>query len=58
MSHTASPISTLDILLAAVAFVIVAWAFYAAVRYTIWPGEKCLDHIKRRVLYERDEDSR
>lgn len=36
-----------------ISVVIVAFAFYLAIRYLFWPGERDDAHIKRRIL--RDE---
>jgi len=44
--------------LVALAAAIVLWAFYAAVRYTVRPGEEDLHHVKRRILLEEDEEPR
>jgi hypothetical protein len=44
--------------LVALAAAIVLWAFYAAVRYTVRPGEEDLHHVKRRILVEEDEAPR
>ncbi len=50
---TAGPAS-LDWVLVGVASVIVAFAFYKAVRHTIRPGERDRTHIKRRILDEEE----
>ena len=44
--------------LVVLAAVIVLWAFYAAVRYTVRPGEEDLQHVKRRILVDEDEEPR
>ena len=44
--------------LVVLAAVIVLWAFYAAVRYTVRPGEEDRHHLKRRVLVDEDEEPR
>ena len=44
--------------LVALAAAIVLWAFYAAVRYTVRPGEEDRYHVKRRILVDEDEESR
>jgi hypothetical protein len=44
--------------LAALAAVIVLWAFYAAVRYTVRPGEEDRRHVKHRILVDEDEEPR
>ena len=44
--------------LVALAAAIVLWAFYAAVRYTVRPGEEDLHHVKRRILVDEDEEPR
>lgn len=58
MNHADSPDSILDIFLAVGAVIVVVWSFYLAVRYTIRPGEKERNHIKRRVLNETNEKAR
>ena len=44
--------------LVVLAAVIVLWAFYAAVRYTVRPGEEDRHHLKRRILVDEDEEPR
>jgi len=44
--------------LVVLAAVIVLWAFYAAVRYTVRPGEEDRHHLKRRILVDEDEELR
>ncbi len=44
--------------LVALAAVIVLWAFYAAVRYTVRPGEEDRRHVKHRILVDEDEEPR
>ncbi len=44
----------LDWVLVGVASVIVAFAFYKALRHTIRPGERDHNHIKRRILDEEE----
>jgi len=44
--------------LVVLAAVIVLWAFYDAVRYTVRPGEEDLHHVKRRILVDEDEEPR
>ncbi len=50
MNHSAAAHSFLDLVLVAAAVLVVALAFYLAVKYTFWPGEGSANHIKRRVL--------
>ena len=54
--HTATTL--VDGGLVALAAVIVLWAFYAAVRYTVRPGEEDPHHVKRRILVDEDEEPR
>jgi len=54
--HTAPTL--VDWGLVALAAAIVLWAFYAAVRYTVRPGEEDLHHVKRRILVDEDEEPR
>jgi hypothetical protein len=54
--HTATTL--VDGGLVALAAVIVLWAFYAAVRYTVKPGEEDRHHVKRRILVDEDEEPR
>ena len=42
----------------ALAAAIVLWAFCAAVRYTVRPGEEDLHHVKRRILVDEDGEPR
>ena len=44
--------------LVVLAAVIVLWAFYAAVWYTVRPGEEDRHHLKRRILVDEDEELR
>ena len=44
----------LDWVLVGVASAIVAFAFYKALRHTLWPGERDRTHIKRRILDEEE----
>jgi hypothetical protein len=50
MNHSASAHSFVDLALVAVAALVVILAFYLAVKYTLWPGERSTTHIKRRIL--------
>jgi len=54
--HTATTL--VDWGLVALAAAIVLWAFYAAVRSTVRPGEEDLHHVKRRILVDEDEEPR
>jgi hypothetical protein len=54
--HTAGALSLLDWGLVGLAAVVVVWAFSAAVRYTLWPGETDPDHVKRRVLVDEVDE--
>ena len=54
--HTATTV--VDGGLVTLAAVIVLWAFYAAVRYTVRPGEEDRHHLKRRILVDEDEELR
>jgi hypothetical protein len=44
--------------LVALAAAIVLWAFYAAVRYTVRPGEEDRQHVKHRILVDEDQEPR
>ena len=54
--HT--PATLVDWSLVALAAAVVLWAFYAAVRYTVRPGEEDPHHVKRRVLFDEGEEPR
>jgi hypothetical protein len=54
--HTAATL--VDGALVVLAAIIVLWAFYAAVRYTVRPGEEDRHHVKRRILVDEDEAPR
>jgi hypothetical protein len=56
MSHSAASHSFVDLLLVAVAALVVILTFYLAVKYTFWPGEKSTNHIKRRILDDFGRD--
>ena len=56
MNHSASAHSFVDLVLVAVAVVVVILAFYLAVKYTFWPGERSMNHIKRRILDDVGRD--
>jgi hypothetical protein len=45
-----------DASLVSLAAAVVLWAFYAAIRYTVRPGEEDPGHVKRRILAEDDEE--
>lgn len=45
------------ILIVMLASVIVVYAFYTAVRVSIWPAETDLSHIKYSVLEEGDDNA-
>lgn len=47
--------SAAEWLLVAVAVGTVGYAFYKAVRHTLFPGETSPDHVKWRILDEGDE---
>jgi len=44
----------IDCALVILAAAVVLWAFYAAARYTIRPGEEDPHHVKRRILVDED----
>ncbi len=46
--------AALDRVLVGVASAIVVFAFYKALRHTLWPGERDRTHIKRRILDEEE----
>lgn len=48
--------SVADWLLVGLAVCTVGYAFYQAVRHTLYPGETSADHVKRRIL--DDEEAR
>ena len=50
MNHSATAHSFIDLMLVAGAALVVILAFYLAVKYTFWPGERSPNHIKRRIL--------
>lgn len=50
-----SPATVLDWIVVSIAGSVVLWAFVAAVRHTIAPGETDALHVKRRILLEQDE---
>jgi hypothetical protein len=56
MNHTAAAHSLVDFALVAVAALVVILAFYLAVKYTFWPGERSTNHIKRRILDDVPRD--
>lgn len=45
-----------DASLVGLAVAVVLWAFYAAIRHTVQPGEEDPGHVKRRILTEDDEE--
>jgi len=51
-------VSWIAIAVVVTALVVVMYAFYKAVIYTLWPGETKGSHIKRMVLGDRDGVSR
>ncbi len=48
--HMAGPHAFWEYALVACAVVVLVWVLYKAFMYTIRPGEKEPDHIKRRIL--------
>jgi hypothetical protein len=42
--------SLVEWILVGLAVCTVAYAFYKAVRHTLYPGETSTDHVKRRIL--------
>ena len=48
------PTSAAEVVVVAIAGLTVAWALFAAVRYTVRPGEAAPDHVKRRILSDDD----
>lgn len=57
MNHSAATHSFVDLMLVTVAALVVILAFYLAVKYTFWPGEKSTNHIKRRILDDVERDA-
>lgn len=57
MTHSGGPVSVVDWVLAGTALITVLVAFYYAIRFTFWPGEKSPDHIKRQVLIDDERDA-
>lgn len=57
MTHSTGPVSIADWVLAGIALITVLAAFYYAIRFTLWPGEKSPDHIKRRILIDDEKDA-
>jgi hypothetical protein len=49
-----APVGPLEGTLVALAAAAVLWAVYAAVRYTVRPGEEDPQHMKRRILCDED----
>lgn len=47
-------ISTFGIVMVALAAATLIFACYRALTLTLWPGEKNVDHIKRRVLEDEE----
>lgn len=47
-------IGLFDGALVALAAAVVVWTVYAAVRYTVRPGEEDPQHVKRRILIDED----
>jgi len=58
MEHTAgaSHASALEWLLVFAAAVVLVWALGLALRYTVRPGERDPDHIKRRILVDETDE--
>lgn len=50
------PESILDLILVTASLLVVLYAFYQAIRCTMWPGERSPDHIKRRILEQDSEN--
>lgn len=46
------PTSALEVVIVVAGAAVVAWALFAAVRYTVRPGETAADHVKRRILLD------
>ncbi|MCZ6872518.1 MAG: hypothetical protein O7G88_03150 [bacterium] len=55
VSLASGPLSLLEYIIVVPVAVAVMLVFVQAVRYTLWPGEQTLDHIKRRILNEDEE---
>lgn len=55
-SQMGGPQSILDLILVGLSVLVVLFALYSAIRYTLWPGEESPDHIKRRILEDDIED--
>ena len=57
MTHGSAPGTIVDLILVTIALAVVIISFYLAIRYTLRPGEKSSDHIKRRILEDRSKES-
>lgn len=44
-----------DLVIVIISTIVVFLSFYLCIKFFIWPGEENLDHIKRKVLNERNE---
>ena len=59
---TPQEISMVSMIVVFIAFLIVCWAFYLTIIYTLWPGETDSNHCKYDILsndkevWERHED--
>ena len=53
--HGGGTHSIVEWMLVGLAACAVAYAFYKAVRHTLYPGETSADHIKRRILDEGED---
>lgn len=47
--------SLVEWVLVGLAVCTVAYAFYKAVRHTLYPGETSTDHVKRRILDDEED---
>lgn len=56
MTHASGSVSAVDWAVAGIALITVLAAFYYAIRFTLWPGEKSPDHIKRQILDDDERD--
>lgn len=44
-----------DLVIVIISIIVVFLSFYLCIKFFIWPGEENLDHIKRKILNERNE---
>jgi hypothetical protein len=44
-----------DLAIVIISIIVVFLSFYLCIKFFIWPGEENQDHIKRKVLSERND---